>query len=67
MLSEIDPEELSKIMKRLDVKMDDLVVKLKHMDYRDFLAVNKYILESKKSEEYHITARGKVLSAAMKK
>lgn len=67
MVSEIDPEELSKIMKRLDVKMDDLVVKLKHMDYRDFLAVNKYILESKKSEEYHIIARGKVLSAAMKK
>jgi ribosomal protein S18 len=62
----MDPEELGKINKRLDVKMDDLVLKLKHMDYRDFLAVNKYILESKKAEEYHVTARGKVLTAAMK-
>ena len=33
--------------------MDDLVMKLGHMDYRDALAANKYILEAKRHGDYH--------------
>ena len=33
--------------------MDELVTKLGYMDYRDALAVNKYILESKRHGDYH--------------
>jgi len=33
--------------------MDDLVTKLGYMDYRDALACNKYIIEAKRSGDYH--------------
>ena len=33
--------------------MDELVNKLGYMDYRDALAVNKYILEVKRHGDYH--------------
>lgn len=36
-----------------DLKMDELVYKLGYMDYRDALACNKYIMEAKRSGEYH--------------
>lgn len=48
-------------------KMDELVEKLGFLDYRDFLAVNKYIIESKRSQEYHTFARGQILSQAVKR
>lgn len=35
------------------MKMDELVYKLGYMDYRDALACNKYIMEAKRSGEYH--------------
>jgi hypothetical protein len=33
--------------------MDELVLKLGYMDYRDALACNKYIIETKRSGDYH--------------
>lgn len=33
--------------------MDELVLKLGYMDYRDALACNKYIIEAKRSGDYH--------------
>ena len=36
-----------------DMIMDELVAKLGYMDYRDALACNKYIIEAKRSGEYH--------------
>ena len=33
--------------------MDELVNKLGYMDYRDALAVNKYIIEAKRHGDYH--------------
>jgi hypothetical protein len=33
--------------------MDQLVEKLGYMDYRDFLTCNKYIIEAKRSKDYH--------------
>jgi len=45
--------------------MDDLVMKLGHMDYRDALAANKYILEAKRHGDYHQQARAKTLSLAL--
>jgi len=47
--------------------MDELVNKLGYMDYRDVLACNKYILEAKRSQDYHQMARGKILQVAMQK
>ena len=47
--------------------MDELVEKLGYMDYRDALACNKYILESKRHTDYHQQARSKLLSIAMAK
>lgn len=45
--------------------MDELVLKMGYMDYRDALACNKYILEAKRSGDYHQLARGRVLQNAM--
>ena len=36
-----------------NIKMDELVEKLGYMDYRDALACNKYIIEAKRSKDYH--------------
>ena len=33
--------------------MDELVEKLGYMDYRDALACNKYILDTKRHNDYH--------------
>lgn len=33
--------------------MDELVAQLGYMDYRDALACNKYIIEAKRSNDYH--------------
>lgn len=47
--------------------MDELIEKLGYMDYRDALACNKYILETKRHNDYHQQARGKILAVAMAK
>lgn len=47
-----------------NVQMDALVEKLGYMDYRDALACNKYILEAKRSGDYHQQARARVLQTA---
>lgn len=47
--------------------MDELVSKLGYMDYRDALACNKYIMETKRHGDYHQQARAKILSVAMAK
>lgn len=47
--------------------MDELVEKLGYMDYRDVLTCNKYILEAKRSQDYHQMARAKILQVAMQK
>jgi hypothetical protein len=47
--------------------MDDLVEKLGYLDFRDALAANKFILESKRHGDYHQQARAKTLSIAMNK
>ena len=39
--------------KQNSVKMDQLVAQLGYMDYRDALACNKYIIEAKRSNDYH--------------
>ena len=44
--------------------MDDLVASLGYMDYRDALACNKYIIEAKRSGDYHQIARGRILETA---
>jgi hypothetical protein len=45
--------------------MDELIYKLGYMDYRDALAVNKYILESKLHGDYSQVIRGQILGAAL--
>lgn len=45
--------------------MDELVVNLGYLDYRDCLAANKYILEAKRHGDYHQNARAKTLALAM--
>jgi len=45
--------------------MDKLVETLGYMDYRDALACNKYILEAKRSGDYHQMARARVLQVAI--
>lgn len=45
-------------------KMDELVAALGYMDYRDALACNKYIIEAKRSGDYHQIARGRLLEQA---
>ena len=62
-----DKEVMKDIKKRMEQNMDNLVDNLNRLDYRDFLTVNKYIIESQREEEYHIHARGKVLAAAVKR
>lgn len=63
--SEKDIVEQAK--KRLQEKMGTLSEDLNRLDYRDFLAVNKYVIEAQRAEDYHIHARGKVLAAAIKR
>ena len=62
-----EKELVDDIRKRLDAKLDDLATNLTKLDYRDFLAVNKYILEGRNSNEYHSFARAQVLAAAVRK
>jgi hypothetical protein len=45
--------------------MDALIDKLGYMDYRDALACNKYVIEAKRSGDYHQMARGRVLETAL--
>ncbi len=45
---EIDNQKLQN-----NKKMDELIEQLGYMDYRDALACNKYIMEAKRSGEYH--------------
>ena len=47
--------------------MDELIEQLGFIDYRDALAVNKYILEAKRSGDYYQIARARVLEFAMKR
>jgi len=44
--------------------MDELVEKLGYMDYRDALACNRYIIEAKRSKDYHQAVRGRILEVA---
>jgi len=44
--------------------MDQLVEQLGYLDYRDALAANKYILQTKRAGDYHQAARAKALSLA---
>ena len=44
--------------------MDELILKLGYMDYRDALACNKYIIEAKRSGDYHQVARARTLEIA---
>ena len=44
--------------------MDELIQKLGYMDYRDALACNKYIVEAKRSGDYHQVARARTLEIA---
>lgn len=47
-----------------NIKMDELIEKLGYMDYRDALACNKYIIEAKRSGDYHQVARARTLEIA---
>ena len=53
--------------KQNSVKMDELVAQLGYMDYRDALACNKYIIEAKRSNDYHQMARARVLEVAFRR
>lgn len=44
----------------------ELVWKLGYMDYRDALAVNKYILEARRSEDTNQLVRAQILEQALK-
>lgn len=44
--------------------MDHLVEQLGYLDYRDALAANKYILQTKRDGDYRQAARAKALSLA---
>ncbi len=46
-------EEIDNLKLNNNAKMEELVEKLGYMDYRDALACNKYIIEAKKSGDYH--------------
>jgi len=46
-------------------QMDKLIDKLGYMDYRDALALNRYILEAKRHGDYQQKARTKTLSLAL--
>mmetsp|Transcript_22351 Transcript_22351/g.27470 ORF Transcript_22351/g.27470 Transcript_22351/m.27470 type:complete len:106 (+) Transcript_22351:470-787(+) len=56
---EIDQQKMSN-----NVMMDELVEKLGYMDYRDALACNRYIIEAKRSQDYHQAVRGRILEQA---
>lgn len=58
-------EEIDAAKQSNNRMMDDLIKKLGYMDYRDALACNRYIIEAKRSKNYHQFARGKVLEHAM--
>ena len=47
--------------------MDKLIENLGYLDYRDLISVNRYVLETKRSKDYHNQTRAKVLSYALKK
>jgi len=47
--------------------MDELVEKLGYMDYRDMLALNRYILDAKREGDYRQKARAQTLALAMDK
>lgn len=47
--------------------MDELIEKLGYMDYRDALACNRYIIEAKRSGDYHQNVRGGILEYAFNK
>lgn len=57
-------EEIDSQKKENNYMMDELVEKLGYMDYRDALACNKYIIEAKKSGDYHQVARARILTIA---
>ena len=46
-------EEIDEAKSYNNIKMDELVDMLGYMDYRDALACNKYIIEAKRSQNYH--------------
>lgn len=60
-------EEIDSQKQHNNIKMDELIVKLGYMDYRDALACNKYIIEAKRSKEYNQVARARVLEIAFSK
>lgn len=60
-------EYMKQFRQKIDVRIDQLVTRLKLMDYRDFLTINKYIIEERNATEYHAFARAQVLAAAMRR
>lgn len=50
-----------------DLHLDELVNKLGYLDLRDFVALNKYILEAKNHKEYINQAKAQLLNTALKK
>ena len=56
---EIDSQKLAN-----NIKMDELIEKLGYFDYRDALACNRYIIEAKRSKDYHQAIRGRILEIA---
>lgn len=60
-------EYMKLFRQKIDVRMDQLVNRLKLMDFRDFLAINKYIIEERDAKKYHAFARAQVLAAAMRR
>jgi len=57
-------EEIDAQKEANNQKMDELVEKLGYMDYRDALACNRYIMEAKRSRDYHQAIRGRLLEVA---
>lgn len=45
--------------------IDELIEELGYLDYRDFLACNKYVLEAARSQEAHVKARATFLNYAI--
>jgi hypothetical protein len=48
-------------------ELNELVEKLGYLDLRDFIAINKYILQARNHEEYINQAKAKVLTVAIEK
>lgn len=46
-------DQIDKLKVANNKLMDELISKLGFMDYRDFLALNRYLIEAKRHKKYH--------------